>query len=121
MNESELQQMINELNRNTSLEYLIGLNICIILSRDIFKRNQDVGRYIKTIYKKEYPLYVMKSRTLIIAKLSRDLITLDKRQQKEVVKNINIYFSIDSTATLTQKSRTAKNISKWVQGIINEE
>lgn len=121
MNESELHQRINELNRNSSLEYLIGFNICVILSRDIFKKNQDVGMYIKTIYKKEYPLYVMKSRTLIIAKLSRDLITLDKKQQKEVVKDINAYFSIDSTVTLVQKTKTAKNISKWVQGIINEE
>ena len=121
MNENELQQIVNELNRNSSLEYLIGFNTCVILSRDVFKKNQDVGMYIKAIYKNEYPVYVMKSRTLIIAKLSRDLIKLDKKQQREVVKNINAYFSINSTTTLAQKSRTAKNISKWVQGIINEE
>lgn len=76
----------NELkNKNVARYKLIGIVSELILSRKIFKKNSDITEFLKKVFNIEYKEYVIRSRTLIIAHISRNIVKLDSFENKKVL------------------------------------
>lgn len=75
----------NELKNKVVSNYkLIGIISELILSKLIFKKNSDIGFFLKEIFAIEYKEYIMKSRTSILAhtirKISNNDIDFNKKK-----------------------------------------
>lgn len=64
----------NELKNKTIPKYkLIGIITELIYSKKIFKRNKDIKTFINDIFDIELKDYILKSRTMIVAKISKEI------------------------------------------------
>ncbi len=62
----------NELKNKSIYKYkLIGIITELIFSKKIFKHNSDIAQFIKSILGIELKNYILKSRTMIVAKVCR--------------------------------------------------
>lgn len=65
----------NELkNKNIPKYKILGMVVELILSKEIFKNNKEVGIFLKDIFDIELKYYVMKSRTMIVSKVCRKIV-----------------------------------------------
>ena len=65
----------NELKNRIIPKYkLIGIITELIYSKDIFAKNKDISNFVKDIFDIELKDYVVKSRTMIVAKISKKII-----------------------------------------------
>lgn len=73
----------NELkNKNIPKYKMIGIVTELIYSKSIFKQNKEIFNFVKTVFNYELKDYILKSRTMIVAKVSRIIVNSE---------NINIY------------------------------
>lgn len=64
----------NELKNKSIPKYkLIGIVTELIYSKKIFKKNKDIKIFINDIFSIELKEYILKSRTLIVAKISKEI------------------------------------------------
>ena len=74
----------NELkNKNVARYKLIGIVAELIFSREIFKKNSDISEFLEKVFRIEYKEYIMKSRTLIISHISKNIVKLDNFENKK--------------------------------------
>lgn len=65
----------NELKNKTIPKYkLIGIVTELIYSKKIFKRNKDIKTFVNDIFDIELKDYILKSRTMIVAKISKEIV-----------------------------------------------
>ena len=65
----------NELKNRIIPKYkLIGIITELIYSKDIFAKNKDISNFVKDIFDIELKDSVVKSRTMIVAKISKKII-----------------------------------------------
>lgn len=121
-NIEQFKVKISELNSSKNkLEHAIGLNTIIILSKDIFNKNEDINDYLKVVFDTSFLPYVIKSRTLIIAKVSRLIYSYDQKELNSLSRKMQTYFNIDNPQTESdKKNKDNNNLSKWIKGIKNE-
>lgn len=109
------------LNRNLDKAELIGLVSLLIYSKDIFKSNKDIKPFIELLFEYNYPDYIMKSRTLIVAKSSRYMNDMDNETLNNIHKKISIYLNIKSTTNqqsrLTNNKKSYDKLNTWLKGI----
>ncbi len=114
------------LNKNSvSVIDLIGVITIIIISKDIFKRNSEVGDFVNDILRVRFPQYVIKSRTLMAARVNRLLMELDESQIRDIKSNIIIYLDEIDHSELVEKpilhKKKKKNenekLEKWLKGL----
>lgn len=73
----------NELkNKNIPKYKMIGIATELIYSKSIFNQNKEIFNFVKTVFNYELKDYILKSRTMIVAKVSRIIVNSE---------NINIY------------------------------
>ncbi|MEB6065003.1 hypothetical protein MXM24_14570 [Enterococcus gallinarum] len=118
MNRNELHQKINAIKNEKSKEYLIGTLSSLIFSKEIFYRNSDIEPFIYDVFGIKYLSYVFRSRTLLFARLTKDVILNENIDYADISKKFGLFFEIETKNSI--KNKTTKNISKWVQGIRNE-
>lgn len=95
----------NELkNKNIQKYKLIGIIVELLLSKDVFKRNSEISAFIKDIFDLELKEYIMKSRTMIVAKISRVIHNTDNFSicQKD------LYEFVDSKIEQLKKDQNIK-------------
>lgn len=64
----------NELkNKNMPRYKLIGIVVELLLSKEVFKRNSEIAEFVKDTFNIEFKEYILKSRTMITAKLCREI------------------------------------------------
>ncbi|MCQ4669757.1 hypothetical protein NE689_00385 [Lactonifactor longoviformis] len=69
----------NELKNKTVPKYkIIGIVSELILSRQVFPRNLDIEEFLKEIFSLEFKTYLFKSRTLVVARVAREIIAMEK-------------------------------------------
>lgn len=98
----------NELKNNFVSRYkLLGIVVELILSKEIFKKNIDLKKFLKDVLEIELKDYVLKSRTLIAAHCCR---FLEKKEEKElsIIKK-NIYSFIVEEIENLKASENIKN------------
>lgn len=118
MDRNELQQKINTIKNEKSKEYLIGTLSSLVFSKELFSRNSDIEPFIYDVFDIKYLSYVFRSRTLLFARLTKDVILNEDIDYIDISKKCSLFFEIETKNTI--KNKTTKNISKWVQGIRNE-
>ncbi|TGE36902.1 hypothetical protein E4K67_17545 [Desulfosporosinus fructosivorans] len=120
-NENDLRNRLIELNRKkNSVEMVIGTNISILFSKEIFKKNSDIEDYLKKVFEMTYLPYVMKSRSLIGARLTKTIYNYDKENLSIMLKRLFDYFDFNlENKSQSEMSKEKPSISKWIQGIRN--
>ncbi|EGO9396949.1 hypothetical protein IGJ40_001673 [Enterococcus sp. DIV0418] len=89
---------------------LYGLISAVILSKTIFKRNSEISVFLElvNITVKDY---VMKSRTLLLSRIIRDIEKMDADQLKKIQKEtVNYLFSIQDIQEVTSKKNKRNSI-----------
>ncbi len=74
---------------NTTKESLIGGVTCLVLSKNLFKLNAEVYKFIFNIFNIKFLPYAIRSRTLMLAKTCRIMVNLDSQEVKAA--SIRIY------------------------------
>ena len=95
---------------------LMGIMGMLIISKDILKRNSEVEEFIKRTLELTFPEYVIRSRTLMSARVNRVLVGIDeeseiKKYQKKILEyNEKIDRKVNEIADLKKKQmRLARN------------
>ncbi|WP_440114831.1 hypothetical protein [Paenibacillus sp. QZ-Y1] len=93
----------NELKNSKPARYkVIGIVSTMLLSKELFKKNEEINDFLKYVFKIEYKEYVMASRTLIVARTVRLIETLD---DKDYINSKKILYKyIDSKITNPNKA-----------------
>lgn len=89
---------------------LAGICVAILYSKEIFKRNKDINFFLKEVFNIEFLPYVMKSRTLIVARVTRELKKKNKEELIQIQKNVIQYFVQDNNRDV--KSSNKKGYKK---------
>ena len=90
---------------------LMGVMGIIIISKDVIKRNTDVGEFIEYVMKIKFPEYVIKSRTLMSARINRILINIeDNSEIRKISRNILDY--LDNIENENKSNEPENNIKK---------
>lgn len=93
MNNSILIDLQEHVHLKTSNKnYTIGTVTLIVYSNELFKNNKDIIPFLKVVFNESYLPYVIKSRTLIVAKLGRYLAQKEKGEIIEINQAILDYF-----------------------------
>ncbi len=92
----------NELKNKQIYKYkLIGIVSELLLSKQIFPKNKDIGEFLESIFNLTYKGYIMKSRTILVAKVVRFIYTNDDvdKYNKDLLAFINEQLSIIQNET----------------------
>ena len=87
----------NELkNKNVPKYKIIGIVTELIYSKVIFNKNKEIFNFIKDVFGIELKDYILKSRTMIVAKVSRVIINSENviECKKELYEFINLQIEI---------------------------
>ncbi|MEI2282732.1 hypothetical protein [Paenibacillus polysaccharolyticus] len=92
----------NELKNSKPARYkVIGIVSKLLLSKELFKKNEEIAEFLKTVFQVEFKEYVMSSRTLIVARTVKLIETLEDNDY--VVSKKLLYKYIDSKITSLEK------------------
>ncbi|MEK4193303.1 hypothetical protein [Paenibacillus sp. FSL L8-0323] len=67
---------------------VFGVTVALLYSKSNFNKNQDIERFLKSVFDVNFLPYVMRSRTLIVARITRDLNQMDEERLEIIRKNI---------------------------------
>lgn len=88
----------NELKNSKPARYkVIGIVSIMLLSKELFKKNEEINEFLKYVIQIEYKEYVMSSRTLIVARTVRLLEELSDSDY--LICKKRLYNYIDSKIT----------------------
>ncbi|OLF50623.1 hypothetical protein BU200_00955 [Streptococcus acidominimus] len=105
---------INILNRSDLKKYsLIGLNSELLLSKDLFKHNSEISMYLSQVFSIEFLPYVMRSRTMIVARLTREIYKYDEKQINLVRKKMLKYLKSINVEKKQNKLEGGSNLLSW--------
>ncbi|HDR7843330.1 TPA: hypothetical protein QCY25_003798 [Bacillus toyonensis] len=79
---------LEKVNKN----YTIGTVTLLIYSKENFKNNKDIISFLSDVFDESYLPYVIKSRTLVAAKLGRALAKKEEKSFGKIDKSILAYF-----------------------------
>ncbi|WP_336863864.1 hypothetical protein [Peribacillus frigoritolerans] len=107
---------------NKDVDYIdiIGLNVALLYSKEIFKKNEDISKFLKTVYNIDFLPYVMKSRTTIVARITRELNNKNDSELNEIRKRIIIFLNEDKAIPDHKKNYKKKDsnekLKTWLEG-----
>ncbi|MED1536197.1 hypothetical protein [Bacillus pseudomycoides] len=104
---------LEKVNKN----YTIGTVTLLIYSKETFKNNKDIISFLSDVFNESYLPYVIKSRTLVAAKLGRALANKEEESFKKIDKSILAYFD----STILDDSKKAKKIKKTKKKNANDK
>lgn len=134
---TEYLRMLKKIQEpKTDIVDIIGVVSVFILSKDVFLKNKDVEEFIQRVFNLKYATYVTKSRTLMVAKISRNLYYMDENEitslnrrldayLEEVLENIDLdeqkSSEIINDSAMKKKSARKKNenekLKVWLKGL----
>lgn len=94
-----------------SIETFEGIIIFTILDTKIFPKNSDLPLFLKDVFNLTFKDYVYNSRTLVIARVVRDITKLKKDELHSTKVRFFGYFK--ELNNINDKG----NLSKWLQGL----
>lgn len=127
---NETKYIIYRLNNSfLSKDELIGILTLAIYSKEIFPKNSDVSSFIEKTFSIKYLSYVTKSRTLMCARLMRELASYDEDKIKKTNKNIKNFVSYvladayneDKPSSRNKSNNANKDVGKWITGILGKK
>ena len=68
----------NELKNKSIHKYkIIGMVSELLLSKKVFSNNQAIQEFLSDVFSLEFKEYVFRSRTLIVARVTREILKID--------------------------------------------
>ncbi len=117
-------------NKNIDIFDFLGIVNVLLYSKTIFKRNKEVDEFILEIFDIKLPEYVVKSRTLMVARISRIVFDFEKGQiedKKNKIINSSLFSDEDldimtaSDKQAHEKPNKKKNenekLETWLKGL----
>ena len=103
----------NELKNKTIPKYkIIGIVSQLLLSRKIFPANIDIEKFLVDIFKLKFKTYLFKSRTLIIARMTREILS---SENDNIYKNRLYQFVQEKIENLKAEIKNEKNeFDGWI-------
>ncbi len=99
----------NELKSKHPAKYkLIGIVSGIVLSKDIFKKNNELKVFIKNTFNIEFKEYVFSSRTMVVAKLVR--LINDSNENEYIIYKSNLYFFLEN---ILDNTKNKSMLDSW--------
>lgn len=92
--------------------YMLGLFNYLIISKDWFQRNAEVAEMITGVLGVELPQYVIASRTLMAARVSRLLYVRDEDDLKIVLMNLKYKLENQTKDSKNEDYHTVKKGKK---------
>lgn len=132
-NAKEINDILKQFKtKRFSKENFIGLIVCILLNKDIFSYNHEVSKFIKLSFDLQLPLYAVRSRTLMVAKICRHLVNFNEKEIDRLNNKIytNLTLALAEKFNLSNysddKSKNIKNdalsnMNKWIDGILKKD
>lgn len=103
----------NELKNKTIPKYkIVGIVSQLLLSRKIFPANIDIEKFLEDIFKLKFKTYLFKSRTLIIARMTREILS---SENDNIYKNRLYQFVQEKIENLKAEIKNEKNeFDGWI-------
>ncbi len=129
MNQNNIQSyqaVQNHLKKsNTDIVEIIGIITTLIITKDVFKKNLEVKEFLSNALGVDFPSYVIRSRTLMAARTSRLLFTVDEEKLYELKNKIFTYIKNNdildeknmSNVKKTKKKNENQKLEKWLKGL----
>lgn len=124
-----MKNIVNPLNINAVIEKLkspslelselIGVLCCIIHSKEIFKHNKDIVPFLGQVFNISYLQYILNSRTLISARLTKHVLNVDEKELNEIQNKLIKYIQKSKSEVLhTGKKKNANDkLNIWLKGL----
>lgn len=120
VNPLNIEEILLKLN-SSQLEHseFIGIISCVIYSKDIFPSNKAIAPFLKDVFNIEYLQYVLNSRTLISARITRTLLTLSEQElDNKRVEALKYFSSFENPKKNSNKRKNANDkLSVWLKGL----
>jgi hypothetical protein len=110
----------------------MGVMAELLLSKELFKRNDDLKVFIQEIFGIQPLEYLFKSRTLLLSRIIRIIESAEKDQLKKYIQSVYNYIDINAVTvgnseivtnkitTKKGKNSTIDTIDRW-RKVINRE
>ena len=80
----ELILFRNELKNKSIPKYkIIGIVSVLLLSKQIFLKNADIEEFLREVFGLKFKTYLFKSRTMVVARVTREIIAMEKDDEKK--------------------------------------
>lgn len=107
---------------------LMGIMGILIISKDLIRKNIDVGNFVEDVMGVNFPEYVIKSRTLISARVNRILVDIEddaeiRKIRKKVleylddIENEKLPDELEKTTKKVKKENENDKLKKWLRGL----
>lgn len=103
-------------SKNISKYKMIGIVVEMLLSKELFPRNESVSTFLNETFNIHYKEYVLKSRTTIVARCVRDIFGADENLFEMHRKKLLDFVKSDIDVKTNSKNRS-DSIHKWMDGI----
>lgn len=119
-------------NKKVSRETFIGIIVSLILNKELFKTNQDVVKFTNLAFDLNFPMYITRSRTLMVARICRVLFNSDEKSIEKLSNMTSTYLNDIlsqqselnlNTADKYKNTRNdaLSNMNKWIGGILKKD
>lgn len=105
---SSLSKLNGSMNEDLIRLELYSIVTDVFLSREYFNRNSDIVAFIKAI-NYEYADYLFKSRTLLLARILRDINKAEKKDLLLIMRSLQYLLFTDIEPDTKTKDRKTKN------------
>lgn len=105
--------------KNISKYKLIGISSELILETSLFPKNENLISFLYDVFKVTFKDYVIKSRTMIVARTIRLIYNMNSNEF-ETCRKLLLDFVSNSAPDLSEKvsrKRRPDNFEKWMDGI----
>lgn len=125
MDKEQYNTLLRFAHGGVTKESAIGLFVTIILDRDLLKSNHDVKNFVENVFSIVLLPYVVRSRTLVCAKICRLLVSRERKEINNYGIMARSYFeniiSIEEDLQGHKKRNTAlSNMDLWVTRMLKK-
>ena len=105
----------NELKFKSIYSYkIVGVVAELVFSKKIFQKNTEIQEFIKNNFNYEEKDYILKSRFLIVSKLSKIIIMGNEKEKENLRKNISLF--VDEKIKFIKKNENIKDKPNMFDG-----
>ena len=110
---TELILFRNELKNKSIPKYkIIGIVSQLLLYKKIFPANRDIKEFLKDIFSLEFKAYLFRSRTLVVARVTREILAIEN---DSIYKNKLYNFVQSKIDSLKDNTKNEKNqFDGWI-------
>lgn len=121
ISQDELHILLKKLtDKNLDMVDILGIICSLLYSKSIFKRNQDVEMFLYEVLGMKFLPYVIHSRTLIVARVTKELHKQKDIDIKKIQKSVLNYFNENdalSSNKVNKKKDENEKLKTWLRGL----